>query len=199
LDEGAERNREAPKVAQLPLADAIRIAEHFVRLIEPDCERVMVVGSVRRKRPVVHDIDVVAVPVVRLLRRDSWFGPITSENSLLHQTVDRLIHEGVLKVRLKSDGTASVGDRIALLEYEGVPTDLYYADTTTWGGLLQVRTGSTQFNIMLATHALRMGLKFHGDGTGISKDGQRIDDQTEPGIFAVLGMRYYTPEEREIP
>jgi DNA polymerase/3'-5' exonuclease PolX len=50
---------ESPAV---PLEEARTKAEAFLSKIMPECRRAEIVGSIRRKRPMVHDIDIVAIP-----------------------------------------------------------------------------------------------------------------------------------------
>jgi DNA polymerase/3'-5' exonuclease PolX len=46
----------------VPLAEAQKKAEAFLGKIMPECRRAEIAGSIRRKRPLVHDIDIVAIP-----------------------------------------------------------------------------------------------------------------------------------------
>ena len=185
----------------MQLDSARGIAGRFVGLIAPHCERVMVVGSIRRKRPEVHDVDVVAISRITQAMKEGWFGQEKIHESRLHWRIAELLADGTAKARVKKDGKTMVGEGVAMLEYEGFPVDIYYATAETWGGLVLVRTGSTEHNIVLTRRAIEKGWKLHADGTGVwdaRVGGKRVDDGSEPGIFAVLDLPYRKPENREV-
>ena len=48
--------------AEIRLEEAKRIAGDLVAMLSPHCERIAVAGSIRRQRPVVHDLDLVLIP-----------------------------------------------------------------------------------------------------------------------------------------
>jgi len=173
-------------------------------MVRDHCDRIEVVGSIRRKRPVIHDIDVVAQPIDRKVPRQSWFGSVWETIHSLHAEIDTLIVNGILEKRVKSDGKTVFGPTIMMMEFKGVPLDLYVATTETWGGLLLVRTGSVEHNVVMTSRAKANGWILRGDGTGVwnSREegkGVRLDDGTERGIFKVLGVPYREPPEREVP
>lgn len=181
------------------LDDAKAAAGGFVKHIAPFMEKGLVCGSIRRKRPRVHDVDVVAMP--KVAKKGDWFGGEYEEN-LLVSAVDRLIAERVLTPRRKKDGTTMVGKGVAFVEFEGMPVDLYYcASEELWWGLVLVRTGSASHNQSLANMALHQGKRFRADGQGVWDGGltKRLDDaKSEESIFAALGLRYRPPEAREV-
>lgn len=173
-------------------------AGRFVALIAPYAERVLVVGSIRRARPEVHDVDVLAIP--RLAKKEDWFGGKFEQNLLVDE-VDRLIATHRVSARKKKDGTTMVGNGVAFLDFDGWPVDLYYATEKTWVGLMLVRTGSAGHNQQMAGYALHQGKRFRADGTGIwnAELTKRLDDgETEESIFKALGIPYRRPEEREV-
>ena len=50
-----------------PLADARAVAERWLAMLAPVCERVQIAGSARREKPEVGDIELVYVP--RMVKR----------------------------------------------------------------------------------------------------------------------------------
>ncbi len=189
---------EVNEAARLPLEEAAATANRFVQLVMDCSERIVVAGSIRRKRPFPKDIDIVAISKVVDASKPGWFAPVKTRESLLHSRIDEFVKKGVAKPRVKVDGKTMVSEFVAFVEFEGLPLDLYYASEETWWGLVQMRTGSARFNTMLATRALGMGLKFHGDGHGITRNGVRLDDSlSEESIFKALNLKYLLPEERE--
>ena len=45
-----------------PLADAQRTATHISKALTPYCHRIAIAGSIRRQRPMIGDIEIVALP-----------------------------------------------------------------------------------------------------------------------------------------
>lgn len=152
------------------------VADRLVAGLAPHCERIMVVGSVRRGKLVVRDVDLVVIP-----------------NSINALGIALLRHGEILtKKRLDSN------TKIIKYRFEGLPIDIYIADRQTWPMILLVRTGSASHNQRLAMLAKRQGLHFAADGQGIlDADGRRISGDTEQSVFAALGLDYVQPEERE--
>lgn len=55
-----------PMALSIPLETAEKAATDIVDALTPYCERIAVAGSIRRKKPWVHDIDLVLIP------KDLW-------------------------------------------------------------------------------------------------------------------------------
>ena len=49
-------------IGKIELAEAHRLAEKIVALVSPAMDRVEIAGSIRRKKPVVGDIELVGIP-----------------------------------------------------------------------------------------------------------------------------------------
>jgi DNA polymerase/3'-5' exonuclease PolX len=153
---------------------AERIANDIKTWLAPHCQRIEIAGSIRRRKPFVHDIDIVAWP-----SNQGQF--ITACQSV---PGGRLTTKGQLQIILPM-----------------VTIDLYIADERTWATLLLIRTGSKESNIELCRRAQTKGLKLHADGSGLFKKDaygveQRIAEESEEEIFHALNLPYKRPEER---
>ncbi len=152
------------------MATTERLAGEVVERIRPFCERILVAGSIRRKRPFPRDIDLVVIPGA-----DPWS----------------------LEEELRSLGPRVLwGPKLKRLTYKGVQVDIYSTTPRKWGILSLVRTGSERHNIKLATRAKQMGLKFSA-ADGILAGGLVAASETEEEIFEMLGLPWVPPEERE--
>jgi DNA polymerase (family 10) len=114
------------------------------------------------------------------------------ETSALMAAVETLEESGAAKVGQR-------GDKALRLNFEGVelPVDLYIATDTTWPTLLLIRTGSREHNILLCSHARRLGMQLKADGSGLLRNGEPVATESEEDIFAALSLRYLPPERRE--
>jgi len=158
---------------EIPLERAEKSAEAIIERLKPYCKRIEVAGSIRRKRPRVHDIDLVLIP------SDPWN-----------------LHTEILGLCQPMPATMS-GSKIMRIQVNGTSVDIYFADETTWATLLLIRTGSKENNIRLCSTAKRKGWKLHADGSGLfDENGQRIAGDTEQSIYAALSLPYQEPEER---
>jgi DNA polymerase (family 10) len=130
----------------------------------------MVVGSVRRERPVVHDIDIV----------------LEVENPLDFQLAMNQFGAPLMN-----------GPKIKRVNYKGQMVDIYLANEETWATLVLIRTGSKEHNKKLCYTAQTLGMKLAASGDGLfDKDGKRIAGDTEASIFEALGVPYKVPQYR---
>lgn len=161
----------------IALERAQKIAEAVVKRLSPYCKKaadgkvyIEVVGSIRRRRPWVNDIDLVLIPT------DLW--------GLHHEIM------GLGQVKLS-------GNKIIRVELGNTKVDIYVASEETWATLLLIRTGSTANNIRLCSRAKERGWHLHADGSGLFNDkGERVAGDTEISIYNALGLRYREPWER---
>lgn len=179
------------------LDEARALAGQVVGLLAPYVDKILIVGSIRRELALVADIDIVAIPKCEM--RETWFSP--KSVNILHERVAELIRGGSFLPRVKKDGKTMIGEGVAFVEYKGIPLDIYYATPETWGGLVLIRTGSTQHNIMMVTKAKDRGWFLHASGEGLfdkREGGTRIDANTEASFFELLGIPWREPGEREV-
>lgn len=159
------------------LKEAESISQEIVEVVKPYCERVVVAGSIRRKKGWVNDIDIVLIP---------------SNQGMVGYTLTSLMG------RYKMGGSK-------LMRFQhpkGIKVDIYVATLGTWYTLVLVRTGSAAHNIKLCRIAQQKGMKLHADGSGI---GTFIDCEgheslmpmaSEEQVFQTLGLPWLPPEKR---
>ena len=165
----------------MQLAKASKIALQLVDQLSPYCDRVSVAGSIRRQKPEVHDIDIVA-----MLNEDKLMkGGYWDQRSLVPCLADP-----------RAAAIGLNGPRIASFKYQSAQVDLYWATTETWATLLLIRTGSKEHNIKLCTLAKRRGFHLHASGDGLFRNGTRIAWESEQDIFRALDTPYIEPQKR---
>jgi DNA polymerase (family 10) len=132
---------------------------------------VEIAGSLRRRKEVVKDLDLVASGDPAPL-----MGVIAS-----HPLTDEVTGRGETKLaaRLKS----------------GVNLDLRVVSEESFPYVLQHFTGSKEHNIALRSRAHSMGLK--SNEYGLFKRGRNINCKDEADIYGRLGLAYIPPELRE--
>src|SRR3990172_8017793 len=118
---------------------AREIAERLAAELSPGCERIAVAGSVRRGKPDVKDLEIVAVPKIVIVA--DLFGNPTNAYSMLDAELIRLgLHQ------LKG------GEKYKqFLLPEGINLDLFITSREQWGWIFVLRTGHRDFNKWLVT------------------------------------------------
>jgi DNA polymerase (family 10) len=176
-------DEEIKKVEKLDLKTAENIASTIASLVDAWCQKIEVVGSIRRKRPEIHDIDLVVL-TYEDEHDEHWKG-----------LKDSMITFAGVKVVLN-------GDEIfrTLMPLEGgewVQVDFYRAKPETYGIHKLIRTGSAEHNVYLAKLAIKKGMRLQYS-KGLMKDGEVIAGKNESDVLHGLGLPWIPPELREI-
>ncbi len=188
-------------------------ADAIVETITPFCQRVGIAGSLRRRKPVVKDIEIVAIPKwEERADPDSLFGTPVPVNLLYEewalnagfpQLVDRLrrarewqriewIKPGVAEViawHVKSDGAYWRG-----ILPDGTKLDMFLTTPEKWAVILPIRTGSAEFSHELVTHAKRRNTPV--EQGRILHHGRPVQLWEEHEVFDYLGLQWVEPQER---
>lgn len=167
----------------MSLEEAEKIAADIVRELSPLADRIEIVGSIRRRRPAVHDIDIILIP----------------KEGKAESLKDQCLAWQPL---FSTCPAPKWGDKLASFWYDDkIQVDLYFANDYTWPILKLIRTGSKEHNVKLCMVSANKGMKLKADGSGLFRDRletERVDGiKDEADIFAALGLRYVEPEDRE--
>lgn len=164
----------------MKLLAAKQVANQIKAMLLPHCERIEIVGSIRRAKAVVNDIDMVLIPKASAVAHTATPTIMTS----LLTTIGELKANGD-KIK-----------RVFLIDYS-ITVDIYIATQASWATLVLIRTGSKENNIRLATIAMRKGWQLKASGDGLFNDrGERIAGDTEESIYQALGVPYQEPQAR---
>lgn len=142
------------------------------------------VGSYRRKKPMLHDIDLLSTKPLDVVVEDISRGNQGYEFMGEYSSGDKK-HSMILKFPKKSQGKP---------KYYRV--DIFYADPENKPFALLHHTGSRNFNIRIRAHAKRQGYKLTQYGLFDLKTGKKIKLPTEKDILTFLGITYKKPEQR---
>ena len=176
-----------------PRSFAVPVASEFLGELAPACRKIEIAGSIRREKPEVNNIDLVAIPRVVQIQDLSGNAGILEEN-LLEARLAHLYGRGWFTV-------LSNGPRVKRLmrsvDGHAVPITIRIADEESWWTSLLIMTGSHGHIISLSCRALDRGMRLRGDGSGLFEaDGTRIVVHSEEEIFTVLGVEYRPPPAR---
>ncbi len=159
---------------RLLITEALPIAEEVVAAIKkmPEVGEVEYVGSLRRYKETIGDIDIVAT---------SKYPKKIIDQFVSLPFVDHIMTQGETKS--------------TIIHWQGVQIDLEIVPEDEFGSLLQHFTGSKEHNVALRTYA-------QTKNKSVSEHGIKFQDKlhkfkTEKGVYNFLGLDYIPPELRE--
>jgi len=179
-------------IGKIALSEATIIANKVLQHISPAMTRIEIAGSVRREKPVVGDIELVAIVAdqEKLLKLIGDIG----------QTIKTGV-PGVIPWTPKPDAKY-----IRVRLNEEMNLDLFVAHPDNWGGLFLMRTGSgvdkngSPFNGFVPGIFSRFKkLSAGGRMTGVMPtmpDGTQLSVPEEQDFFDLLEMNFVPPIER---
>ncbi len=138
----------------------------------PTVTRCMVVGSYRRRKETIGDIDILAIA-----RK-----PVEAMKALI--SMPEVAH-------VYGQGTTKANIRLR----NGMDADLRIVPERSWGAALNYFTGSKAHNIALRRIALARKWKL--SEYGLFRGTRYIGGRTEEELYKLLGLRYIEPELRE--
>jgi DNA polymerase (family 10) len=155
-------------------ADAM-IADLLASLLDvPGVVRIEPAGSLRRRRPTIGDLDLLAA---------------TSRPEELVQALDSLPEvERVL---------AAGVDKSSIVLEAGPRVDLMICTPEAWGTHLVHFTGSKEHNVALRGMALDRGLSLSEKGFKVVESGELLLESDETAVYSRLGLPWIAPELRE--
>lgn len=167
-----------------PLAYAETTAGDVLRALMPYADRAQIAGSVRRRKPEVKDIEIVAVPH-------------SVPHGFLGDTI--LAVEDLRDAALRLGRRSKAGDKyVQVLDVlgSGLTLDLFMVTPPAeWGPILAIRTGPAEYSQMLVTR-LKGRLWRCDGGRVIDSLGRHVPCPTEEDFFAAAEVAYIEPHLR---
>lgn len=180
---------------RFPLEQAARIAAGLLKTLSPACTRIEVAGSIRRRKPDVKDVELVAIPRAS---RDLFGERIVDGPTELDMMVQALVLDGRLAPRLNSAGVQCMGSKMKRLVSvrSGIAVDLFAVlPPAQWGAIFAIRTGPAEYSERLVTLCQRRGL-YCREGRLVDAAGREHATPEERDFVEMCGERYVEPWER---
>ena len=172
---------------KIPYAEASAIAGEVVKRLVPVVARMVVVGSVRRRRPVVGDIEVLVEP----RRVNGLLGPTEKPDTEI--------------VRLTAGAMGSLvrgGERYMQVRNVfggGVTLEVYLCHPPAqWGSLKLIRTGPKEFSELVMKLLIGKGYR-HRFGRVVTDNETAavVPTLTEGDVFKLIGRPYLAAAQRD--
>lgn len=173
-------------------------AEYLASILEPMAQRVMIVGSLRRRIRKVGDIEILFIPRMEVRPTDLFGG--AEPFDLTAQYLTNLREESVLSARPNIKGHVAWGpkNKLAIDTESGIPVDFFSVDADCWWNSVVMRTGGKVSNVKLCIEAGRLGWKFEPYGSGFSsRRGLPYHKTTsEEDVFKFVRLPCLPPHQR---
>jgi len=132
-------------------SEALNTAKALAGYFEPASRRIEIAGSIRREKPDVKDIEIVAIPDLTAPERPrAEFGkPIPlAYKTKLDELVGRMFQAGDIRIELNGDRYKKL-----YLKYAGIKCDLFInLPPSEWGVQMVIRTGPKDFGHWCVTN-----------------------------------------------
>ena len=160
------------------------IANKYLQLLRPYCERIEVAGSIRRQKSEVKDVELICIPKTVETNED-MFKPTYGRVPQFVQLVNSW-------TRIKGD--PAEGKYCARQLPEGIQLDLFICSAENWGYQLALRTGPAMFSKSLVCKLREFGYGCR-DGNVYYRDSLHpVEEEKE--IFRMLRREFVPPEYR---
>lgn len=185
---------------KFPHEDAMKVAVFLRDVLTPSVERIEIAGSLRRKKKMVGDVELLFIPKTRLKLADMFSVSEAEFADMADEAINSLEKSGIIKKRLNVNGSSAWGkeNKLAVHVKSGIPVDFFATTEAKWWNALVIRTGGERMNLLLTTGANKRGLTLHayGDGFTRTETGEHIPTFSEEQVFELAGQRYVAPERR---
>lgn len=172
--------------AQLRYVDAVEVARAASEALKPVVARSKVVGSLRRHKAMVSDIEILVEP--RPGVGDLFGGESHDVESI--KAVARTWGE----LTLNGDRLIQIADAFGR---PGLKLELYIVrPPANWFALLAIRTGPADLGKLCVTR-LPMFQIYQRDGRIVDAQGKDVPVQSEQEWFALARMQYFPPHLRD--
>jgi DNA polymerase/3'-5' exonuclease PolX len=190
-------------------AEARRVAALLKTILAPGCERIEIAGSLRRQRPTVGDIELLAVGL-RIVTADLWGSPVVVVENKAADIIHDLANGGNRDWKWDLL-TPRHGPLYFRIRYGPVPiaVDIFFCRQETYAANLLVRTGPAEYSHAVVAHAKRAGtrsfqhgfeLHNHEDacrGAGSSNCKGITPLASEEAVCEALSLPFLPPEKRD--
>ena len=178
----------------MPYAEAKKIADDLLVLLGDHFERLEIAGSLRRKKQLIGDIELVGIPHPVLDPNSFWatpISPIEAITSLMKTFGYKAEKSGEKYIKFVSNHALNV--------------DLFLCTPETWGCIFMIRTGSAEFTRNMVTRKVFGGwcpnhLCF-SDGRLREYQGTELvalETPEEEDVFREMGLDFIPPEQRSL-
>lgn len=191
------------KGTKRPLTQVEPIAQLIADRLRPYCERIEIAGSIRRRKRLVSDIELVVIPKFeeRIVTPAGFFEPAkTTQVNLLWEYLDQLMaEEKIAHPASQAWGQAYRKFTLTTARGETHKVDVFTCAKENWGNTFLIRTGSAEFSQWMVTPRAKGGALPDGYrqlGGMMHLNGEVVPLYEEQDWFDLCGLPFVPPMER---
>lgn len=174
----------------LPLPLARSLGNDLLERITPHIQRAELVGSIRREREEVGDVEILAEP--EMVEKHDLFNP--AQEPKLEEIYGALRVQGTFEKKGPRYVKLRLGAHVHDLDHSGITVDLFLVHPpASWGVQKVIRTGPSDYSRLVVTRIRRGGLRVKRGAVWIPGEGSTT--------MEIEGETYYraeTPEEKDV-
>lgn len=171
-------------ISGVPLGDACDLAykiQERIQVILDNLEKVEIVGSIRRQKAIVNDIDFVVNTEV-----DKYWDSIKDYFVKEYNTIVLRGGQEILTTLFPFKEANNY-----------IQVDFFRTRDENYGIYKLIRTGSKEHNVWLATRAIKTGFRLFYS-KGLMKGEYVVAGEKEEDVFTQLGLAFIEPKQREM-
>jgi len=157
--------------------EALKIAEKYLGMLKPSCQRAEITGSIRRKKETIKDIEIVCVPTINLFTEE----PVAEFINMVNQWE-----------KIKGE---PIGKYTARLLPEKINLDLFICQLDNYGNILLIRTGNWEFSKYWVDIVVKRN-GYKQEGGYLWKGETKIPLFEEQEYFDLMKVNFIKPELR---
>ena len=175
---------------RVPLEKGLKVGNEVLQKLSPFCKKIEIVGSIRRERHEVGDVEVLCIPKTQEVP-DGFFCTKTIP-------VDGFVLyiNSMKKIR----GDPATGKAFARIHESGIQIDIFTATDKTWGVQKVIRTGPWQYSKLMVTDIKSRGFRVADGGNlqrWVENSGfQNVPCYTEKDFYDITGQPFIIPLAR---
>lgn len=186
---------------KIPLAEAKQAAERFISIFKADghehlINRWLIAGSIRRKCPMVGDVEHVVMPNPPGNANLFWrrLEALTSDPSSMFDAVGG---DSPFSKAVYSDGRFRWGPKYRGVMFDGLKHEIFLGNPSNWGCILAIRTGPAELGPRVMAKLNAQGVHKHDEGhIKLASTSEIVPVPTENVFFELCGEQYVEPEHR---
>lgn len=153
-------------------------AKYLLGELKPFCEKVTIVGNVRRRKQSIEKIDILLAP----------------KGVTLFELMDKIVELGSEDgVKVSSKKTVALKDELGEIN-----ADLWFTTLNKWPVMLLIKTGGTKSNQRIAKLCEQRKWQLSvSEGAIFDESGKKLSIKEERDIFDLLGIPFIEPSWRE--
>lgn len=163
-------------------------ASYVTELLRPICDRIEIAGSLRREKPDIGDIEIVAIPKPWTIT-DLFGNPLTGRDG--DDIAAKLVGAGYHLFKN--------GDHLKTFLCGPVMCELYLTIPECWGVIFMIRTGNADFSKLMVTSRQKGGMMpshLHVKDGRVWAGEKVLDTPEEENLFTIWGIPYIEPKKR---